>query len=140
LFLSRNFLEGSASPLGTVLATHSVFSIQSNIYFYEFPTKYNVSFQGNSDVRRPKRNGTMISIFNTLNPFVPVWEIDCGYSPNCIYTGNTLTFLVSNATWSYGNRYYITFAYGAILRDVFCGPESAAVFGIVAISTFLLSS
>ncbi|CAF3815350.1 unnamed protein product [Rotaria sp. Silwood1] len=100
-------VQGSASPLGTVFANQSLFSIQAT-----------------SNVYRPSRNGTYIQIFNKANPLTPEWQVDCGYSPDCIYTGNTVLFYVQNANWTPGAYYYILFSSGAASGNIFCSPES----------------
>lgn len=61
---------------------------------------------------------------------IPAWEIDCGYSPYCIYNGNTFIFYVVNATWINQHHYYILFSSGVLTGNVFCAPESAPITGI----------
>ncbi|CAF4107906.1 unnamed protein product, partial [Rotaria sordida] len=97
----------SASPLGTIFANQSLFSIQAT-----------------GNVYRPSRNGTYIQIFNKANPSTPEWQADCGYSPDCIYTGTTVLFYVQNANWTPGAYYYILFSSGAASGNIFCSPES----------------
>ena len=98
---------GSASPLGTVFANQSTFSIQAT-----------------GGVYHPNRNGTYIQIFNRNNTVTPEWQVDCGYSPDCIYSGQTVLFVVQNASWTPGAFYYILFGSGAASGNVFCAPES----------------
>lgn len=78
-------------------------------------------------VYHPNRNGTYIQIYNKANSTLPAWEADCGYSPNCIYSGQTVLFIVRNASWTYGATYYVTFSSGAASGNVFCAPESAPI-------------
>ncbi|CAF4849818.1 unnamed protein product [Rotaria sp. Silwood1] len=105
--ITPRLVQGSASPLGTVFANHSLFSIQAT-----------------GDVYRPSRNGTYIQIFNKANPSCAEWEVDCGYSSDCIYSGQTVLFYVRNANWAYGANYYILFSSGAASGNIFCNPES----------------
>jgi len=98
------FVQGSASPLGTVFANQSIFSIQSKNGVY---------------VNRPGHNGTYISFHDaTLNGSIAV-QYDCGWSPNVIYTGNTI-IIYTTITWTYGHRYYVTLDSGASSGNDFC--------------------
>jgi hypothetical protein len=62
-------------------------------------------------VNRPGHNGTYI-YFNdaTLNGTV-VLQYDCGWSPNIIYTGDTIIIYAPFA-WVPGHLYYVTFDSG----------------------------
>lgn len=80
-------------------------------------------------VHRPYNNGTYIQIFEQVNSTL-VWQTDCGYSLNCIYTGQTLIFYVHNPMWTPGAHYYILFRSGVATSTDFCGPQSAPVTGI----------
>ncbi len=90
---------------------------------------YNIFLLASANVNHPNRNGTYISIYlastNTL-----VWQIDAGYSTDVIYTGNTVSFQVQNASWTPGATYYILFSSGTASGVAFCGPESAPITGI----------
>ena len=86
-----------------------------------------IDFTATGGVYHPNRNGTYIQIYDRANPSTPVWEVDCGYSPDCIYTGNTVLFTVQNANWTYGAHYYILFSSGAASGNIFCAPESAPI-------------
>ena len=77
---------------------------------------------------RPRRNGTYVEVFDSANSTL-VWARDCGFSPDCIYSGQTLLFYVSNAMWTPGTSYYILFGSGVVSDDIFCGLESAPVTG-----------
>ena len=82
-----------------------------------------------SGVYRPNRNGTYIQIYNQANSTTPEWQIDCGYSPDCVYNGQTVIFYARNANWTLGAHYYILFSSGAASGNVFCAPESAPITG-----------
>ena len=98
------FVQGSASPLGTVFANQSIFSIQS---------------KNGVRVNRPGRNGTYISFHDaTLNGLI-VLQYDCGWSPNVIYVGNTI-IIQTSITWTPGHRYYVTLDSGASSGNDFC--------------------
>ena len=84
-------------------------------------------------VFRPSHNGTYIQIFNRENSTL-VWQVDCGYSPDCIYNGATLLFCVRNPMWTFGARYYILFGSGVVSGVYFCTQESAPVTGIILVS------
>lgn len=83
-------------------------------------------------VYHPNRNGTYIQIFNQANSTLPVWEVDCGYSSDCIYSGQTVLFIVQNPSWIFGAHYYILFSSGAASGNVFCAPESDPITGILS--------
>ena len=127
-------VQGSASPLGTVFANHTIFSISGKtfllrFYFYEldcFPIATN-------GVYHPNRNGTYIKIYLASDDSL-VWQADCGWSPLVIYTGTTVLFRVSNPPWIPGKTYYVLFDSGAVSGNVFCGPESAPINGESIIS------
>ncbi|CAF4364889.1 unnamed protein product [Rotaria sordida] len=80
-------------------------------------------------VYRPSRNGTYIQIFNKANSSSPEWQADCGYSSDCIYSGQTVLFFVRNANWVLGATYYILFSSGAASGNIFCNPESDPITG-----------
>ena len=87
----------------------------------------------------PNRNGTFIRIYNKANPLIPAWEADCGYSPDCIYSGQTVLFRVQNPSWIPGAHYYVLFDSGAASGNVFCAPESAAITGDLSFFSRLFS-
>ena len=89
-------VQGSASPVGTIFANHSSFSIQAN-----------------RNVNRPTRNGTYIRFIDASNDII-VQQFDAGWQSNVVYTGKTI-IIVTNYTWSYGANYYITFDSGKFL-------------------------
>jgi hypothetical protein len=62
-------------------------------------------------VNRPGHNGTYI-YFNdaTLNGTV-VLSYDCGWSPNVVYSGDTIIIYAPFA-WVPGHHYYVTFDSG----------------------------
>lgn len=80
-------------------------------------------------VYRPNRNGTYVWIFNEANNTIPAWEADCGYSPDCVYIGSTVLFIVRNPNWIPGGRYYVLLSSGAASGNVFCAPESKPING-----------
>ncbi|CAF2044880.1 unnamed protein product [Rotaria magnacalcarata] len=102
-------VQGSASPLGTVFANQSLFSIQAS-----------------KTVNRPSLNGTNI-YFNDAATNSTVIQYDAGWSPNILYSGNTITILVTNYIWTYGHTYYITMDEGFSSGTEFCGPESIKI-------------
>ncbi|CAF4039638.1 unnamed protein product [Rotaria magnacalcarata] len=77
-----------------------------------------------SSVYRLSRNGTYIQIYNKANPSTPEWQVDCGYSSDCICTGQTVLFYVRNANGTPGAYYYILFSSGAASGNIFCSLES----------------
>ena len=90
---------------------------------------YILMYTATGGVYHPNRNGTFIQIFNRANPSTPAWEADCGYSPDCIYSGQTVLFVVRNASWVFGAHYYVLLGSGAASGNVFCAPESAPITG-----------
>jgi hypothetical protein len=64
-------------------------------------------------VNRPGHNGTYISFHDaTLNGTV-VLQYDCGWSPNVIYSGDTIV-IYAPYPWVPGHSYYITFDSGLL--------------------------
>lgn len=120
---------GSASPLGTVLSNHSIFSIQGRQSPETKMNSVNDSSVASGGVNRPARNGTYVRIFDRTNPFTAVWERDCGYSTDCNYLGTTVIFRVQNPSWTFGAQYYILLDSGAASGNVFCSPESSPILG-----------
>ncbi|CAF1361587.1 unnamed protein product [Adineta ricciae] len=101
-------VQGSASPVGTVFANQSMFSIQAT-----------------SLVGRPTRNGTNVC-FNDAATNNTVFCYDAGYSANVIYTGYTIV-IITNYTWTPGAFYYITMDSGFASGSVFCHAESTPI-------------
>ena len=132
-------VPGSASPLGTVFSNQSLFSIQGT----RLPRLANSSISivnvATNGVYHPNRNGTFIKIYNKANPLVPAWQADCGYSPDCIYSGQTILFRVQNPSWIPGANYYVLFDSGAASGNVFCAPESAAITGNASLPVSIYS-
>jgi hypothetical protein len=77
-------------------------------------------FSASSAVNRPTLNGTYV-FFNDAAKNATVVQYDAGWSPNVIYTGNTILILVTNYTWTVGHTYYITMDEGFSSGTVFCG-------------------
>ncbi|CAF1000208.1 unnamed protein product [Adineta ricciae] len=101
-------VQGSASPVGTVFANQSMFSIEAT-----------------SLVGRPTRNNTNIC-FHNASSNASVLCYDAGYAPNVIYTGYTIV-IVTNFTWTPGAFYYVTMDSGFASGSVFCHAESAPI-------------
>ncbi|CAF0745459.1 unnamed protein product [Adineta ricciae] len=107
--IQPTYVQGSASPVGTVFQNQSMFSIQAN-----------------SLVGRPSRNGTNICFhLDTTNASVVCY--DAGYAPNVIYTGYVIVVVV-NYTWTPGAFYYVTMDSGFASGSVFCHAESAPIY------------
>ena len=87
------------------------------------------SYKASGGVYHPNRNGTYVQIFNQANTTTPAWEADCGYSPDCVYMGQTVVFIVRNPNWQPGGQYYVLLASGAASGNVFCAPESEPITG-----------
>lgn len=92
-----------------------------------FWVRFNILATGG--VYHPNRNGTYIQIFDRSDPSTPVWQIDCGFSTDVIYSGQTVLFVVRNASWTPGAFYYVLFGSGAASGNVFCALESYPIFG-----------
>ena len=71
-----------------------------------------------SSVGRPTRNNTNVC-FHNASSNASVLCYDAGYSPNVIYTGNTIV-IVTNFTWTPGAFYYVTMDSGFASGSVFC--------------------
>jgi hypothetical protein len=71
-------------------------------------------------VNRPGHNGTYV-YFNdaTLNGTLAI-SYDCGWSPNVMYSGSTISIYAPYA-WIPGHHYYVTFDSGlCIVISDFC--------------------
>ncbi|CAF1012841.1 unnamed protein product [Rotaria sordida] len=101
-------VQGSASPVGTVFANQSIFSITAT-----------------NPVGRPSRNGTYVC-FNDLATNLSVVCYDAGYATNMFYNGYTVT-IITSVTWTYGHTYYVTMDSGFASGSVFCHAESAPI-------------
>ncbi|CAF1249577.1 unnamed protein product [Adineta ricciae] len=106
--LQPTYVQGTASPVGTVFQNQSRFTIQAK-----------------GQVGRPSRNGTNI-YFNDAATNQSVLQYDAGYAPNIIYTGNVIV-IITNYTWTPGKFYYITIDSGFSSGSVFCHAESAPI-------------
>lgn len=122
-------LAGTASPIGTIFSNHSLFSIQGKTYILLVEKSFDDLCLATNGVYHPNRNGTYIQIYNKASPSTPAWQADCGYSPDCIYSGQTVLFVVRNASWTPGATYYVVFSSGAASGNVFCAPESSPITG-----------
>ena len=94
-----------------------------------YENSFQIFFIATGGVYHPNRNGTYVQIYNRANPYTPEWEADCGYSPDCIYSGSTVLFHVRNASWTFGAHYYVLLSSGTASGNVFCAPESAPITG-----------
>ncbi|CAF1380296.1 unnamed protein product [Adineta steineri] len=104
------FVQGSASPLGTVFQNQSLFSIQTT-----------------KPVNRPTLNGTFIYFTDATANNTLVQKFDSGWDPNVIYTGYTTIIRFTVPPWIPGHFYHVTFATGVASGTEFCGPESDAI-------------
>ncbi|CAF3285324.1 unnamed protein product [Rotaria sp. Silwood2] len=98
-------VQGSASPIGTVFQSQTIFSIQ---------------------ISRPTRNGTYIH-FKDATTNTIVQSYDCGWEPEVTYTGFTIVIRFPTAPWIIGHSYYVMFDSGVASGTEFCGPESAPI-------------
>ena len=107
------FVQHSASPLGTIFNTHSIFSIQSRNHQDQWLifslARVGV---GGVPVNRPKRNGTYIHFNDATMNNSRVLSFDCGYSSNITYAGSTIIIMTAPFLWTYGHSYYVTFDSG----------------------------
>jgi archaellum component FlaF (FlaF/FlaG flagellin family) len=62
-------------------------------------------------VNRPARNITYV-YFNDTSTNKSVHTIDCGWDPNVLYNGYTVTFYIPSPQWIPGHSYYVTFDSG----------------------------
>ncbi|CAF0859676.1 unnamed protein product [Adineta ricciae] len=99
------FVQGTASPVGTVMSTQLRFSIQAT-----------------QPLRRTTLNQTYISIYRVGGSLVR--RIDCKYSTDVYIFNSTLIFFVPNPPWVLGATYYITLTDGVATADYYCGPEA----------------
>lgn len=123
-------VQGSASPLGTILQNHLIFSIQSKRAF-TFPST-SVCILANLRVDRPSRNGTFVH-FKDATTNTIVQSYDCGWSPYVTYTGFTIVFRFPVAPWIPGHNYYVMFDSG-----MFSSIEYSSFSRIDRFSSFIL--
>ncbi|CAF5207419.1 unnamed protein product, partial [Rotaria magnacalcarata] len=103
--LTPTFVQGTASPLGTIMSTQTRFSIQASL-----------------PLRRTKLNNTYIYIYQLG---VGLYRyIDCKYSGDVYFINKTLIFFVRNPVWIAGATYYIDLGYGVATADQYCGTET----------------
>ena len=69
-------------------------------------------------VNRPGRNGTYIHFVDATMNNTVVLSYDCGWSPNIIYSGNTI-IIYAPYSWTYGHQYYVTFDSGKMKSSLF---------------------
>lgn len=125
------FVQGTWSPMGTVMPTQRRFSIQSKYLLY-WPMKncfHNdvfLSDTANVPLKRPVRNGSQIRIQRSDNGNW-AWWADCRFSPDVYYINNTIVFYARTATWVPGLTYYITLTEGVATSDQACGVESGTL-------------
>ena len=107
-------MQGSASPLGTIMQNHTVFSIQSNYYHTLICLNVWIIVLANLRVDRPTRNGTYIYFRDAATNAV-VQRYDCGWESQVTYTGFTIVIRFPVAPWIPGRSYYVTFDSGTFL-------------------------
>ncbi|CAF5054948.1 unnamed protein product [Rotaria sp. Silwood1] len=71
-------------------------------------------------ITRPSHNDTFVYFKNLANN-VTAYSIDCATSSEILYLDTLLVINVSNASWTPGAIYYITFDDGAISGSAYCG-------------------
>ena len=104
-------VQGSASPLGTIMQTHTVFSIQSNYHHILIFMSVSIIVLANLRVDRPTRNGTFIYFRDAATNAV-VQSYDCGSAPDVTYTGFTIVIRFPVTPWIPRKSYYVTFDTG----------------------------
>lgn len=115
------FVQGTASPVGTVMSTQLRFSIQG-IHFFLTTIDYSLLSLATQPLRRTTLNQTYISIYRVGVGLVR--QIDCKYSTDVYIFNTTLIFFVPNPPWVLGATYYITLTDGVATADYYCGPEA----------------
>ncbi|CAF4718722.1 unnamed protein product, partial [Rotaria sp. Silwood2] len=109
--ITPRFVQSTASPLGTVMATQSRFSIQ---------------IQTTLPLRRTKLAGTYIRIYQ-MGYGSPAYTIDCKYSPDVYFLNKTIVFFIQNPSWTLGATYYISMTDGVATADQYCGVEAGGI-------------
>ncbi|CAF1317920.1 unnamed protein product [Rotaria sp. Silwood1] len=107
--IQASSVQGTVSPIGTIFANHTIFSIQAT-----------------RQVNRPSRNYTYV-YFNDVATGTSVYTVDCGWDPHVMYSGNTITFYIPSPPWIPGHTYYVTFDSGVASGTDFCKPESSPI-------------
>ncbi|CAF1012640.1 unnamed protein product [Rotaria sp. Silwood1] len=107
--IQASSVQGTVSPIGTIFANHTIFSIQAT-----------------RQVNRPSRNYTYV-YFNDTATGTSVHTVDCGWDPHVMYSGNTITFYIPYPPWIPGHTYYITFDSGVASGTDFWKPESSPI-------------
>ncbi|CAF4144587.1 unnamed protein product, partial [Adineta steineri] len=108
-FASPNLIRNSASPVGVISQSQTIFSIQTT-----------------SAVKRPSRNGTNIYFTDSTNNTV-IQKFDCGWAPEVTYINFTITIIFPVAPWIPGHSYFVTSDSGVASGIAFCGAENAAI-------------
>ncbi|CAF5219329.1 unnamed protein product, partial [Rotaria magnacalcarata] len=103
--LTPTFVQGTASPLGTIMSTQTRFSIEATL-----------------PLRRTKLNNTYIYIRGYDVSYY--YAIDCKYSGDVYFINKTLIFFVRNPSWTLGRTYYVDLGYGVATADQYCGTET----------------
>ncbi|CAF3566661.1 unnamed protein product [Rotaria sp. Silwood1] len=107
--IQASSVQGTVSPIGTIFANQTIFSIQAT-----------------RQVNRPSRNYTYV-YFNDVATGTSVYTVDCGWDPHVMYSGNTITFYIPSPPWIPGHTYYVTFDSGVASGTDFCKPESSPI-------------
>jgi hypothetical protein len=84
-----------------------------------------LNFIATLPLRRTTLNGTDITIIR-LDTGLPVYSIDCKYSPDVYFINTTLVFFVTNPPWILGKTYYITLSQGVATANQYCGLEAGS--------------
>ncbi|CAF4971027.1 unnamed protein product, partial [Rotaria sp. Silwood1] len=98
-----SLIQGAVSPVGTIFANRSLFTAMTT-----------------RPITRPSHNDTFVYFKNLANN-VTAYSIDCATSSEILYLDTLLVINVSNASWTPGAIYYITFDDGAISGSAYCG-------------------
>lgn len=124
-----NFVQSTASPVGTVMITQTVFSIQGTDFFLICYENYLFYCVASLPLTRTMLNSTDITIYR-LDNYQNVYQIDCRYSPDVYFINRTLVFFVRNPPWVLGVTYYITMTDGvATAANLYCGTEASGFGG-----------
>lgn len=106
------FVQGSASPVGTIFANQTIFSIQSKEKNLTLDILIIIDSGANGmAVNRPGHNDTYVRFNDATLNGTNVLSYDCGWSPNVIYSGSTI-IIYAPYPWVPGHLYYVTFDSG----------------------------
>lgn len=121
--LLPSVVQGSASPVGTVMATHTRFSIRGKVILsYGYSSGSPLFLAANMPLKRTIRSGVSIRIYD--NSIGQVRSIDTRTSGDVFFSNTTLIFYVRNPPWVLGRTYRIEFDQGVITANNTCNTES----------------